>query len=104
MNIEEEIRKSDVPIHSNESEEIEVMGYKGILLNRDEILDWNSKFPISPYKLNDDPSPEIIHKYLDQPIEYTQDVKVLYLKPPTPPPPGNLSRRIYYEFLIYKYL
>lgn len=106
MNIEEEILNSDVPMHTNETEEVDVLGYRGVLLNKNEILNWNKRFPVSPYKLNYDPDPKVIHKHLNQPTEYTQDIQVKYLKPPTPPPPGLVSLlslfiRVYSNIFIF---
>ena len=83
--IEEEILQSLSPIQTNETEEIEVLGYKGVLLNKNEILNFGGD-----YKLNNDPNPEIVYKQSNQPIEYEQDIQIRYLKPPTPPPPGDL--------------
>ena len=90
--IEEAILRSNEPININETEEATALGQRGILVNRNEILNWRGP-PISEYKLNDDPNPEIINKTINQPVEYMQDVQVKYLRPPTPPPPGDLVIR-----------
>ncbi|KAI0990584.1 hypothetical protein GJ496_010240 [Pomphorhynchus laevis] len=43
--------------------------------------------------LNKDATPEVIVKHPDKPIKYQQDIGVRYLKPPTPPPSGNIVIR-----------
>ena len=46
--------------------------------------------PITKYKINEDLNPEIIKKQTGQRINYQQEIAVRYLKPPTPPPPGEI--------------
>ena len=87
--VEQTILRSSVPININENEEITVLGQRGVWANRSEVLNWKGPVPISQYKLNDDPHPEVIHKTNSQPVEYTQDIQVRYLRPPTPQAPGN---------------
>ena len=91
--IEEALLRSSEPINVNETEEATALGHRGILLNRNEILNWRGPVPITQYRLNDDPNPEVINKTINQPVEYTQEVQVKYLRPPTPPPPGELIIR-----------
>lgn len=42
------------------------------------------------YKINFDPTPQIIRKHANDAVTYKQEVAVRYLRPPTPPPPGPL--------------
>jgi len=91
--IEEALLRSNEPINVNETEEATALGHRGILLNRNEILNWRGPVPITQYRLNDDQNPEVINKTINQPVEYTQEVQVKYLRPPTPPPPGELIIR-----------
>lgn len=88
--IEQAILRSTVPININENEEISVLGQRGIWANKSEILNWNGPVPISQYRINEDTNAEIIHKTSAQPVEYTQEIQVRYLRPPTPPVPGEL--------------
>jgi hypothetical protein len=88
--IEQSMLRSNVPISLSSEEEITVNGHRGVWANRNEVLNWNGPVPISQYRLNDDPYPEVIHKTNNQPIEYTQEIQVRYLRPPTPPTPGDL--------------
>ncbi|CAF0711904.1 unnamed protein product [Brachionus calyciflorus] len=88
--IEAAILRSTEPINLNETEEIVINGEKGILANKSEIVNWKGAIPLSEYKINDDPDPEIIHKKANQSIVYNQEVAIRYLRPPTPPPPGPI--------------
>ena len=92
-NIEQAIRNATVPISSNETEEAEALGHRGILLNRGQIQNWNGSRPINQYRLNNDPNPEIITKVSGQPIEYSQEIQVRYLQPPAPQPHGDIIIR-----------
>ena len=91
--IEETILKSPAPVTLNETEEIVAAGHRGIWVNKQEALSWSGPVPLSQYKVNDDPNPEVIHRTFGQPIEYNQDISVRYLRPPTPPAPGELIIR-----------
>lgn len=85
--VEKKILESSVPIEINKAEkqeEIEVLGYRGVLANKDEILNWRSDIPLSEYKINHDSNPEIIIKKPSNKMVYKQDVGVRFLKPPTP--------------------
>lgn len=88
--IENEIIRSTTPIHLEEDEEIEVFGERGIWANKQEVLNWKGPIPIKDYKLNEDSNPEKIVKTCNVPVEYSQNITVKYLKPPTPPPHGDL--------------
>jgi hypothetical protein len=88
--IESAILRSTVPIDLNETEEITVNGERGIWANRNEVTNWRGNYPISKYPINDDPNPEIIRKRTDQHLVYHQEVAIRYLRPPTPPAPGEI--------------
>jgi hypothetical protein len=87
--IESAILRSTMPLDMNETEEITVNGERGILLNKNEIANWRG-IPLSQYAINDDPNPEIIRKQTDQKLTYHQEVAIRYLRPPTPPAPGEI--------------
>jgi hypothetical protein len=88
--IESAILRSTVPMDLNETEEITVNGERGIWANRNEVTNWRGNYPISKYPINDDPNPEIIRKRTDQHLVYHQEVAIRYLRPPTPPAPGEI--------------
>lgn len=88
--VESAILKSSEPIPLNETEEIVFNGEKGILANKSEIVNWKGNLPLSEYRINDDPNPEIIRKKTNQSVLYNQEIAIRYLRPPTPPPPGPI--------------
>ena len=92
-NFEQAIRNASVPIASNETEEVNALGFRGVLLNRAQVQGWNGPVPINQYKLNNDPNPEVMTKVSGQPVEYNQDIQVRYLRPPTPAPHGDIIIR-----------
>lgn len=88
--LEELILRSKVPIEIDEAEEITVLGERGIWANKMESTNWKGDYKLKDYPLNEDTSPEIITKKLNHELEYIQEFAYRYLKPPTPPLPGNL--------------
>lgn len=88
--VEAAILRSTVPIDVNETEEITVLGQRGIWANKAEVNSWRGALPISEYKINEDNNPEIITKVTQQNLTYIQELAVRYLRPPTPPPPGEI--------------
>lgn len=88
--IESAIIRSAEPIEIDESEEITALGHRGIWANKSESVDWRGPYPLSKYEINNDPNPEIIYKQPKQEIEYMQELAIRYLRPPTPPAPGDI--------------
>lgn len=56
----------------------------------EEATRWSGHLPLTAYPVNDDHSPEIVTKRSDQQLLFKQQVRVRYLQPPTPPPPGPI--------------
>jgi hypothetical protein len=48
------------------------------------------QIPIEEYLLNEDLNPKIINKQTHQSVLYIQELAIRYLRPPTPPPPGDI--------------
>lgn len=46
--------------------------------------------PITDYAINQDAQPEVITKRSNQQLIYQQEVAIRYLRPPTPPAPGEI--------------
>ena len=46
--------------------------------------------PLSEYLINEDPTPEVITKKSSQSLQYIQELAIRYLRPPTPPAPGEI--------------
>ena len=89
--IELDIRNSKFPIEINEPQEVvSINGVDGKWANKSECLNWHSSIPLSQYKLNQDPNPEIINKKYDTKLQHKQTVTYKYLKPPSPAQPGDL--------------
>ena len=88
--IEASILRSTVPINVNETEEISVLGQRGIWTNRLEVANWRGVYPISQYVINEDSNPEIITKKTQEQLTYIQELAIRYLRPPTPPAPGEI--------------
>ena len=88
--IEACILRSSEPIPIHETQEICAAGNKGIWANRCEACQWKGDIPLNDYPINEDSCPEVINKRLKQKLEYVQELAIRYLKPPTPPAPGEI--------------
>jgi hypothetical protein len=88
--IEQAVLRSTNPIETSDVEETSVNGLSGILLNKSEISQWKGDIPIEKYPINQDGNPEIITKRSQQKLEYVQELAIRYLRPPTPPAPGEI--------------
>jgi len=88
--VEQEILRANNPLEFRESEQLTVVGQTGVWLNREEVLNWRGVIPITQYLINEDSNPEIIRKRTEQQLVYEQEVAIRYLRPPTPPPPGEI--------------
>ena len=64
--VEAAILRSSVPVEVNESEEITVLGQRGVWANRVEVQGWRGPIPIGEYQINQDADPEIITKRTQQ--------------------------------------
>lgn len=85
--VELAILKSAVPINLPDTEEISVLGHRGIWANKAEVVNWRGPRPISEYPINVDDAPEVFTKRTHETLTYIQELAVRYLKPPSPPPP-----------------
>ena len=88
--VEQNILRATNPIEINESEELTVLGQRGIWLNRAEVNAWRGDISISEYRINEDQNPQIITKRVEHILEYVQELAIRYLRPPTPPAPGEI--------------
>jgi hypothetical protein len=84
------ILRSTIPINISETQEINVNGQQGIWANREEVMNWKGSMPIEDYQINEDDNPHIITKRSEQEICYTQELGIRYLRPHTPPKPGDI--------------
>jgi len=88
--IEQAILRASNPIEITESEELTVLGQRGIWINRSEVNAWRGDIAITEYRIYEDSNPQIITKKVQQQIEYVQELAIRYLRPPTPPAPGEI--------------
>ena len=90
-NIEDAILRSTEPIPvSVQDDEISINGESGLWINKTESLNWKGSVSLNNYPINEDPEPEIVKKTTNQKIEYVQELAIRYLRPPTPPAPGDI--------------
>ena len=88
--VEQSILRAQVPLELSESDEISVNGERGLWANKQEVVNWRGVIPIGEYCINEDANPEIITKKAGQQLEYVQELAIRYLRPPTPPAPGEI--------------
>jgi hypothetical protein len=88
--IEQSILRSAQPIEVSETEELTVIGQRGIWLNKQEVNAWRGDLAISEYKIYEDSNPQIINKRYTERFEYVQELAIRYLRPPTPPAAGEI--------------
>ena len=88
--IEQKILRSTNPIEITEREEIEAIGQRGIWANKSEVMNWQGEISINEYSINEDTNPQIITKKVQERTEYIQELAIRYLRPPTPPAPGEI--------------
>jgi hypothetical protein len=79
-----------IEINQSEAEEITVNGQRGIWANKHEAVNWRGLVPLHEYEINEDLNPEVILKSSNHEIEYVQEMAIRYLRPPTPPEPGEI--------------
>ena len=90
---ETEMLRAVEPLEITETDEAEVFGQRGIWANKAEVSKWCGDIPIEQYPLNKDFKPKILMKKSARNIEYTQEIALRYLRPPTPPMPGDIIIR-----------
>merc|ERR1719444_462387 len=91
--IEQQILRSTAPIDVSETEELTVIGQRGIWMNKAEVNAWRGDLAISEYKIHEDSNPQIVNKRFESQVEYVQELAIRYLRPPTPPAPGEIVIR-----------
>jgi len=88
--IEQQILRSTQPIEVSETEEITVIGQRGVWMNKAEVNAWRGDLAITEYRIHEDANPQVITKRFEQQVEYVQELAIRYLRPPTPPAPGEI--------------
>jgi hypothetical protein len=81
---------STEPIDVSNPETISVQGQSGLLLNKTDFTGFQGPITLDQYPINEDQNPDIIQKISNKQLIYTQEIAIRYLRPPTPPPPGDI--------------
>ena len=88
--VEQSVLRSLDPIDSNETDVVTVNGENGLWLNKSEVANWRGLIPLSQYVINQDANPQVVTKASNRVLEYVQELAIRYLRPPTPPAPGEI--------------
>jgi hypothetical protein len=88
--IEQAILRAANPIEVSDSEEVTVIGQRGVWLNKAEVNSWRGDMAITEYRIHEDKNPQVIQKRYEQVFEYVQELAIRYLRPPTPPAAGEI--------------
>ena len=70
------------PLDLTATSQISIQRNTGLHLNEQEDQQWHGTVELSEYPMNVDPTPEVVHKKLDQTVNYVQPITIKYLKPP----------------------
>lgn len=93
LSLADTVLESVEPIDLVNAEPVSVLGQSGLLVNQTDLATFQGTIPLSEYPINEDPNPDIIQKHTNQQLLYTQEIAIRYLRPPTPPPPGDIIIR-----------
>lgn len=81
--IEQEIINSSKPIRVKGTKEITINGESGIWVNEKESDSFRGEMSLDKYKIHEDKHPKVIVKRNNERVEYTQEIGVRYLQPPS---------------------
>ena len=87
---EQAILRSKNPLLFDGASETLFFGQKYLWLNKSEVNAWKGEINLDHYVFNEDKNPTIINKRVARDVEYIQEMAIQYLKPPTPPAPGEI--------------
>ena len=86
--VEASILAAANPLEFNASKQMSAAGQTGLWLNEAEVLAFNGN--LAEYVFVEDANPQVINKKVQQQLEYVQELAIRYLRPPTPPAPGEI--------------
>ena len=86
--VEASILAAANPLEFNATKQMSAAGQKGLWLNEAEVLAFNGN--LSEYVFVEDANPQVVNKKVQQQLEYVQELAIRYLRPPTPPAPGEI--------------
>ena len=86
--VEASILAAANPLEFNATKQMTAAGQTGLWLNESEVLAFNGN--LSEYAFVEDANPQVVTKKVQQQLEYVQELAIRYLRPPTPPAPGEI--------------
>ena len=86
--VEASILAAANPLEFNATKQQTAAGQTGLWLNEAEVLAFNGN--LAEYVFVEDANPQVINKKVQQQLEYVQELAIRYLRPPTPPAPGEI--------------
>lgn len=84
---------STAPLDLNVTTPISIQQHTGIHLNRQEDQTWRGTVKLAEYPINVDNSPEVVHKKLNETVNYVQPITIKYLRPPVQATTGEIEIR-----------
>ena len=86
--VEASILAASNPLEFNATKQMSAAGQTGLWLNEAEVLAFNGN--LAEYVFVEDANPQVVNKKVQQQLEYVQELAIRYLRPPTPPAPGEI--------------
>ena len=86
--VEASILAAANPLEFNATKQMTAAGQTGLWLNESEVLAFNGN--LAEYAFVEDANPQVVTKKVQQQLEYVQELAIRYLRPPTPPAPGEI--------------
>ena len=90
--VEQAVITARQPLPFENRQQVQAGQYRGLHLNKEEEDSFSGPQPLSQYRINEDPNPEVLRKSL-QAAKYIQEIAIRRLNPPPAPKPGDLIIR-----------
>jgi hypothetical protein len=86
--VEAAILASTNPLEFNATKQMTAAGQTGLWLNESEAASFSGN--LAEYAFAEDANPQVVTKKASASLEYVQELAIRYLRPPTPPAPGEI--------------
>ena len=86
--VENAILAAANPLEFNATKQMSAAGQTGLWLNESEVNAFSGN--LAQYVFVEDANPQVVNKKVQQQLEYVQELAIRYLRPPTPPAPGEI--------------
>ena len=86
--VEAAILASTNPLEFNATKQMTAAGQTGLWLNESEAASFSGN--LAEYVFAEDANPQVVNKKASASLEYVQELAIRYLRPPTPPAPGEI--------------